>query len=250
MAIGHLSTTSLRIIAAGFWICAAAPAFAQDGNAEIGQQVFKKCGACHSVGEGAKNKVGPVLTGVIGRTAGTYEGFKYGEHIKAAGEAGLVWSPDLLFDYLADPRAFLREYLSDPKAKSKMPFKLGDEAERRDVIAYLATFSSDTDEDTASNADSDSLARVEFDAASAAGKVCVVNGSGQELLFVAEARNGPRKVETLAHGGSLCAESDDDGGVVRVFENADALEGCSRLAGVGEPQNLIRYVAFDNCTWG
>ncbi len=119
----------------------AAPAQAQEGDAVAGKKVFKKCSACHAAGEGAKNKVGPVLTGVIGRTAGTYEDYRYGNSIVAAGEAGLVWNEDEIFAYLEHPRNYLRAKLDDPKARSKMAFRLKKEDERRDVIAYLKTVS-------------------------------------------------------------------------------------------------------------
>ncbi|SEW14588.1 sulfur dehydrogenase subunit SoxD [Aliiroseovarius sediminilitoris] len=73
-----------------------------------GEKVFKKCKACHKVGEGAKNGVGPVLNGVWGRTAGTVEGFKYSKPMMAAGESGLVWDTETLSGYLANPRNYLK----------------------------------------------------------------------------------------------------------------------------------------------
>jgi len=118
-------------------------ALAQAGDVESGQQVFKKCMACHRVGEGAKNLVGPSLNGVFGRQAGTMEGYSYSALNKAAGESGLVWSEALIFSYLEDPNAFLRKFLTDKgkadlaKGSTKMVFRLADEGERRDVIAYL-----------------------------------------------------------------------------------------------------------------
>ncbi len=119
----------------------AAPGFAQEGDAAAGESVFRKCSSCHNVGPDAKNKVGPMLTGVIGRTAGTVEDFRYGDDLVAAGAAGLVWDEEEMFAYLEDPRAYLRAKLDDKSARSKMAFKLRDEQERRDVIAYLKTFS-------------------------------------------------------------------------------------------------------------
>ncbi len=50
-----------------------------EGNAETGEKIFKKCAACHRIGEGAKNATGPVLTGVIGRKAASFEGYSYGK---------------------------------------------------------------------------------------------------------------------------------------------------------------------------
>ena len=119
-------------------------AYAFDGgDATKGESVFKKCQSCHMVGEGAKNKVGPVLNDLIGRQAGTFEDYKYGASIVAAGEAGLVWTEEEIFAYLEDPRKYLRAKLDDKKAKSKMSFKLKKEEDRKHVIAYLKTFSPD-----------------------------------------------------------------------------------------------------------
>ena len=116
-------------------------ASAMEGDAVKGEKVFKKCASCHTVGESAKNKVGPVLNDVFGRQAGTFADYKYGNSIVAAGEAGLVWNEDELFIYLEDPRKYLRAKLDDKSAKSKMAFKLRKEQDRLDVIAYLKSFS-------------------------------------------------------------------------------------------------------------
>ena len=62
------------------------------GDAEAGEKVFKRCKTCHQIGEGAKNRSGPVLTGIVGNAAGMAEGYKYSKALKAAGENGLVWS--------------------------------------------------------------------------------------------------------------------------------------------------------------
>ncbi len=118
-------------------------AHAQEGDAAAGEKIFKKCTACHKIGDDAKNGVGPVLNSVFGRTAGTFEGYKYGKSIIAAGEKGLVWDEEQIFGYIENPRQFLRDYLDDKKAKAKMTFRLKKEEDRRNVIAYLKTFSPD-----------------------------------------------------------------------------------------------------------
>lgn len=120
-------------------------ASAQD--ATKGEQVFKQCMTCHRIGPDAKNLVGPVLTGVIGRQSGTAPGFSYSPLNKAAGENGLVWTDDLIMQYLPDPNAFLKKFLTDKgkpdlaTGSTKMAFKLADEQQRKDVIAYLNKFS-------------------------------------------------------------------------------------------------------------
>ena len=116
---------------------------AEEGDVAAGKKVFKKCTACHKIGDNAKNGVGPVLNGVFGRTAGTFNGYKYGKSIVAAGEKGLVWDEEQVFAYVENPKQFLRDYLDDKKAKAKMTFRLKKEQDRRNMIAYLKTFSPD-----------------------------------------------------------------------------------------------------------
>ncbi|MGB7319161.1 MAG: c-type cytochrome [Planktotalea sp.] len=117
----------------------AAPAFAE-GDAAAGEKTFKKCKSCHTIANGDDviykgGKTGPNLYGIIGRAAGTQEGFKYGKSLADAGEKGLVWDAENLASFSADPKEFLKEYLDDGAAKSKMSFKLKDGGE--DVAAYL-----------------------------------------------------------------------------------------------------------------
>lgn len=205
------------------------PVMAQDADA--GKKVFKKCAACHQVGEGAKNKVGPVLTDVIGRAAGSIEGYKYSKSMAAAGVAGLIWDEDLIFDYIADPKQFLREYLNDPKARAKMTFKLKKPEDRQNVIAYLGTFQSAM-------------------MAPALDGFCVVNASQEQHLFVTETREGERQLSELAPGESLCAAGTSaKDGIVSVFENADGFEGCSRIIATGSSEEMLEYAEFDRCGW-
>lgn len=114
-------------------------AVAQDVAA--GEKVFKKCKACHTVGEKAKNGVGPNLNDIVGRTVASVEKYKYSKTMKAANAAGLVWDEASIAGYIADPKAYMKEALDDPKAKPKMAFKLKDEQKRKDVAAYVASFS-------------------------------------------------------------------------------------------------------------
>lgn len=120
-------------------------ASAQD--AAKGEVVFKQCMTCHRIGPDAKNLVGPALTGVIGRQSGTAPGFSYSALNKAAGENGLVWSNEQIVAYLPDPNAFLKKFLTDKgkadlaTGSTKMAFKLADEQQRKDVVAYIDKFS-------------------------------------------------------------------------------------------------------------
>ena len=104
----------------------------EGGDAVAGEAVFKKCMTCHAVGEGARNKVGPVLNGVVGRPAGTFPEFRYSEAMVAAGAGGLVWTPENLASYLLAPKEFV--------PGNKMAFAgLKEQADIDNVIAYLAT---------------------------------------------------------------------------------------------------------------
>ncbi|APE45709.1 cytochrome C (plasmid) [Sulfitobacter alexandrii] len=134
----------------------AGPAFAEShatGDADAGEQVFAKCKACHSIVDADGKDVvkggrtGPNLYGVYQRVAGTQEEFadKYGDSIKAAGEAGLEWNEEDFVVYVQDPRAFLQEYLDDRKARSKMSFKLRDEEDAKNVWAYLVSVGPDAE---------------------------------------------------------------------------------------------------------
>lgn len=106
----------------------ALPAAAQD--VANGEDVFKKCRACHRVGPDAKNLVGPQLNGIVGRKAGTVEGFKYSPANQKAATDGLMWTEENLDKYLADPRGFM--------PGNKMAFAgIKDDKDRKDLIAYL-----------------------------------------------------------------------------------------------------------------
>lgn len=104
-----------------------------DGNADKGKKVFNKCKACHAVGEGAKNKLGPVLNGIVGTAAGLNPDFKYSKAMTAKAAEGLVWDEASLTAYIAKPKKFIKG--------TKMAFK-GIKKEKRiiDLIAYLKTF--------------------------------------------------------------------------------------------------------------
>ena len=112
-------------------VALAGPAFAE-GDAAKGEKVFNKCKACHSVDAG-KNKVGPSLHNILGRTPGTVDGFKYSKAMEEFG-ADHVWDDETLHTYLEKPKDLVKG--------TKMAFVgLKKEDDRDDVIAYLKQFS-------------------------------------------------------------------------------------------------------------
>ncbi len=123
-----LTPSALLVIAT---FAAASNAQAQDVAA--GKASFNKCLACHAIGEGAKNKVGPELNGLDGRKSGTVEGYSYSDANK---NSGITWN-----------EAQFKEYIKDPRAKvpgTKMTFA-GIKSEN--VINNLWTFVSQFDKD-------------------------------------------------------------------------------------------------------
>lgn len=136
---------NVAMVATGLVLAMGGSAFAQD--AAKGKSTFNQCMACHRIGPDAKALVGPPLTDVIGRKAGTFAGFAYSNLMKDAGEAGLVWNEQEVSDYLVNPSNYLKKYLTDhgkadkATGSSKMVYMLANEDQRKNVVAYVATFS-------------------------------------------------------------------------------------------------------------
>ncbi|HVI29854.1 cytochrome c family protein [Hansschlegelia sp.] len=122
----------LRSLALAAVALAVSSGWAMAQDAAAGQKVFARCKSCHEVGPDAKAKVGPPLQGVVGRPAGSVEGFAYSDAMKAKAPEIGAWDEAKLSAYLTDPSA----YLGGP---SKMTLKLANEKDRQNVIAYLAT---------------------------------------------------------------------------------------------------------------
>ena len=104
------------------------------GDPALGAAVYKKCQSCHQVGDQAKNRVGPQLNDIFGRTAGGLEGAKYSKSMMRAGQDGLIWSEETLDKFLETPKSLV--------AKTRMSFRgLKDAEDRTNLIAYLRAFS-------------------------------------------------------------------------------------------------------------
>ena len=117
------------------WIVLAAwvTAFTNAANAQdvaAGENSFKKCSICHSIGEGATNKIGPELNGLDGRKSGTVASFDYSDANK---NSGITWN-----------ETSFKEYIKDPKAKipgTKMIFAgINNDKEVDDLWAYVKQF--------------------------------------------------------------------------------------------------------------
>ena len=127
----------------------AAPAMAQDlasGDADEGERVFNQCKSCHMIvdDEGENivrgGRVGPNLYGVVGRTAGTYDDYRYSDMMVAAGEGGLAWDEESFVAYVQDPNGFLQEQTGD-SGRAKMTFRARSEDDAVNAWAYLVSVS-------------------------------------------------------------------------------------------------------------
>ena len=95
-------------------------------DAERGEQVFRKCATCHTTEAGGRNRVGPRLAGLFGRTAGAITDFRYTDALRSS---GIVWDEATLDAYLKDSEGFV--------PGTKMYGGLTLDADRADLIAYL-----------------------------------------------------------------------------------------------------------------
>jgi cytochrome c len=116
-------------------LCMTGPALAE-ADLKKGEKVFKKCKACHMVGEKAKSRTGPILNDLWGRTAANEENFKqkkYSKALKKKREEGLVWSDETISAFIENPKKYIKG--------TKMAIKVKKEEDRVNLIAYLKQFS-------------------------------------------------------------------------------------------------------------
>ena len=121
----------LRVALSTVLVLASLPALA--GDPKAGAQVFKKCQACHAVGEGARNKVGPELNGIFGREAGSIPDYNYSDAME---NSGILWTPEAFAEYIRNPRGVV--------PGTAMAFAgLQKDKDIENVTAYLAQFNAD-----------------------------------------------------------------------------------------------------------
>jgi cytochrome c len=126
--MNKLTLSALVIIAS---TATASSALAQDVAA--GKTSFNKCLPCHSIGDGAKNKVGPELNGLDGRKTGTAPGYSYSDANK---NSGITWNKEQFLEYIKDPKAKI--------PGTKMTFAgIKNEKEAENLWAYLSSFDKD-----------------------------------------------------------------------------------------------------------
>ena len=126
-----MKTSTLSALVVVTSLATATGALAQDAAA--GKSSFNKCLACHAIGEGAKNKVGPVLNGLDGRKSGTVEGYSYSDANK---NSGITWNKDQFLDYIKDPKAKI--------PGTKMAFAgIKSENEINNLWAYVSQYDKD-----------------------------------------------------------------------------------------------------------
>ena len=101
---------------------------AADGDAVAGASVFNRCAACHQVGTGAGNGVGPHLNGLFSRPIAGVPGYNYSPAL--SDRAGPIWNPQMMADYIADPGRFIGE-------RSRMPAQRLRPDQVANLIAYL-----------------------------------------------------------------------------------------------------------------
>lgn len=125
------------------FIIGATPALA-DGHADEGKRLYRslRCASCHAVGPEAKNRVGPQLNEIIGRAAGSVEGFRYSRVMAARAEEGLVWEDENLRAFLTAPSEFM--------PGTRMAYRgVREEADLNELLIYLATLTPETNLGTA-----------------------------------------------------------------------------------------------------
>jgi cytochrome c len=116
-------------------VIALSPSKSMAADAEAGKVAFAKCGICHQVGPNAQILVGPPLTGVVGRKAGSVAGFTYSPGMKKLGDDGYVWTEEHIDSWIANPKALL------PASTMALASQgIPDAEERANIIAYLKTF--------------------------------------------------------------------------------------------------------------
>ena len=123
----------MKILTLGALLVVASSATAMAQDVAAGKTSFNKCLACHAIGDGAKNKVGPELNGLDGRHSGSVEGYNYSDANK---KSGITWNKETFLEYIKDPKAKI--------PGTKMVFAgIKNENEANNLWAYVSSFDKD-----------------------------------------------------------------------------------------------------------
>jgi cytochrome c len=123
----------MRLLVLGGALLAATVGIAHAQDLAAGEQSFRKCGPCHSVGEDARNKIGPVLNGIDGRKSGTAPDYNYSEANK---KADITWNEQTFKEYIQNPMQRV--------PGTKMAFAgIKNDKEIGDLWGYLKQFKAD-----------------------------------------------------------------------------------------------------------
>jgi cytochrome c len=155
----------IRTLTAAALVLAGAPALAQDaeldltatGDVATGEAAFRQCQSCHVVvspdGEtlaGRNARTGPNLYGVVGRTAGVVEDYRYSDLMVAAGEQGMAYDEATMVAYLQDPTGYLQDFTGEG-GRGKMTYRVRDAQDAVDLYAFLAQYPHEGMEEAATN---------------------------------------------------------------------------------------------------
>lgn len=152
--IRSLTIAALALVAAPAFADGHAVDLTATGDADGGERAFRQCQSCHVVqdadGEvlaGRAAKTGPNLYGVVGRTAGAVEDFRYSDIMMEAGEKGMVYDEATFVAYVQDPTGHLREF-TETNGRGKMSYKVRKEEDALNLYAFLAQFTAEGDEES------------------------------------------------------------------------------------------------------
>ncbi len=137
------SIRNIFMVSASLFIVAPNYALA-DGHSAEGERLFRslRCAGCHEVGPEGRNKVGPHLNEIIGRAAGSIEGFRYSRAMVGRAEEGLIWDEDMLRAFLTAPSEFL--------PRTRMAYRgVRKEEDLTELLIFLATLTPETNLGTA-----------------------------------------------------------------------------------------------------
>lgn len=120
----------MKAVLAAIALAVVSPTIAHAQDAAAGEKVYAPCRSCHQIGPTAKNAVGPVHNGLIGRKAGTFPGYTYSAANK---DSGLTWDEETFRRYIKDPKGVI--------PGTKMAYAgIKDDQKITDLIAFLKQY--------------------------------------------------------------------------------------------------------------